>query len=191
MSDVRPVLPDLDETEGYPEWHAVFTIQLGELIESGVFSWDNPMLEWKSAAYDAEQYARVCAYFVERFEYREISIIPPREWFRILHRKIVYELMPVYRQMYAAIKDGFNPLANRDRYYKERVIGSDYPETLLSGNADYISTGTDKEGQEIEVMGSYADAFEKARTIHSVDEMLLDELECCFIGLYTANANGL
>lgn len=181
-----------DPNQDFPhEWHAVFTIQLGELVDSGVFDWSRPELDWRNAAYSQEQYDRVCAYFIERFEFREISIIPPYEWFKILHRKLVYELMPVYREIYKSLEGGFNPIADKDRYYKERDITSDFPETLLSENADYISTGFDKEFQEIEINRGYADALESAKLIHSIDEMLLDELECCFFGLYTANVNGL
>ena len=172
------------------EWHAVFTIQLGELIDSGVFDWSNPMIDWHEAAYNDEQYTRFCAYFNERFEYREISVIPPREWFKLLHRKLVYEIMPVYREIYKTLDNGYNPLADKDQYYKERAISSDYPETLLSANADYITTGIDKEGQIIEINTNYAEAMSRAAQIHSVDEMIGDKLECLFIGLYTANVNG-
>lgn len=187
----RPNLPPLDETQGMNEWHAVFTIQLGELVESGVFDWSKPYLNWHEAAYDDWQYTRICDYFIKRFEYREISIIPPREWFSILQRKLIYELMPIYRELYKSLDNGFNPLANKDRYYKERKIESEYPETLLSSNADYISTGIDVEGQEIEIIDNYADAMERISRIHSIDQMLCDELECMFFGLYTANVNGL
>ena len=172
------------------EWHAVFTIQLGQLVDSGVFDWSNPIIDWKDAAYSDEQYNRVCAYFIERFEYREISVIPPREWFKLLHRKLVYELMPLYREMYKSIDGRFNPFADKDEYWKERKITSDYPETLLSENADYISTGIDNEGQRIEINTNYADAFERAKGMHSIDQMLCDELECLFFGLYTSNING-
>ena len=41
---------------GKSDWHSVYTIQLGELIEIGVFSWDNPLLDWSAAAYDEAQY---------------------------------------------------------------------------------------------------------------------------------------
>ena len=94
-----------------------------------------------SAALDSEQYSRVCAYFIERFRYREISITPALEWFQMLKRKLVFELMPKYKPMYEVIAEGINPLAKEDEYFKERKINSDYPETLLSENADYISDG--------------------------------------------------
>ena len=171
------------------DWHAVFTVQLGELIEMGVFDWTLPELDWSEAAYSPEQYKRICEYFVARFEYREISIVPPLEWFGILKRKLVYELSPKYNQAYKAFDDGFNPLASEDEYYKERHISSSYPETLLSANADYISAGEDREFERIKV-GNASDAFEQLTRLHALDESMLDELESCFIGLYTANING-
>lgn len=180
-------MPDIIDS-GVNGWHSVFTIQLGELIEFGVFDWNRPELDWSDAAYSPEQYKRVCDYFIARFEYREISIVPPLEWFGILHRKLVYELCPKYNELYKAVAGGYNPIADEDEYYKERKIDSSYPETQLSGNADYISAGTDREYERVRI-GKASEAFAMARELHGVDEMMLDELESCFIGLYTANAN--
>lgn len=186
-----------DVTEGYDytyqsEWHAVFTIQLGELVESGVFDWEKPQLQWRSAAYDEAQYTRVNTYFIERFRYREISIVPALEWMQMLKRKLVFELMPKYIHLYA-MADNLNSeniLNDEDEYYKRRSINSDYPETLLSENADYISDGTDeeweriKQGNPIDKMDDY---YMRFRTI---DERLLDELETMFISMYTSYVNG-
>lgn len=183
-------LPDLDTFAGHPEWHAVVTIQLGQLIESGVFDWGRDELDWKSAAYDDAQYSRVCEYFNARFYWREISILPVRQWFDYLRRKLVYELMPKYRPLYEAIGDA-NPLAAKDEYFKERVIQSDYPETQLSGNSDYASFGTDKENQHVTLenpavqIGLYAEGFK------GVDELLLDDLDSMFVGLYSLNINAI
>lgn len=220
-------------------WNAVYTIQLGELIENGIFDWDDDLINWADAAYSLEQYKRVCNYFIERFKFREISIVPYYEWGTRLHMKLVYELMPKYRMMYKFLDNRFDiaqegstetvsslkaftdakrdlgnsrgltsarELANvravsvardlgnvatgnetrglqstrtidenqdtgsvetidttsnsntdttgtenkkTDEYSKSREIGSGYPETLLSANADYVSTGTDKEGETV------------------------------------------
>ena len=46
----------------------------------------------RTAAYDDEQYERVCNYFVDRFYYREISMLPFKIWANFLLRKIKYEL---------------------------------------------------------------------------------------------------
>lgn len=178
----------LDYT-GVDEWNAIYTVQIGELVANGVFDWKNNLLDWSGAAYDAEQYERVCNYFVERFYYREISLEPFEEWARTFHRKMVFEVMPKYKPLYERVAEGVNPLSGENEYYKNRTIESAYPETLLSENADYITDGKDEEFQRIkekdfvEQMTKYAEAFKP------VDEMVLDEFESLFISLYTMNVN--
>lgn len=182
----------IDEMETYTGkdiYKAVYTITIAELSDAGIFDWSKDYLDWSDAAFDDEQYQRVCNYFTARFYYREISMKPFLVWANYLQRKLVYELMPKYRPLYAAVKEGFNPIASNDEIYKERAIGSKYPQTLLGGNADYATDGTDREYERIrydnpiEQLQKYSEAF------HSVDEMLLDELEIMFIGLYNANTN--
>ena len=188
------IWPGKDEMLDYvgdSRWNAVYTMQLGELIELGLFSWDDPELNWQAAAYDDEQYSRVCAYFIERFRYREISAVPLLQWKRMLHSAIVYELMPKYRPLYDELASGgIVPLADKDEYYKGREIGSNYPETMLAGNADYISTGKDEEFERV-TLGNVAERLEQFVTLYKdVDNALLDELETFFICMYTANVNG-
>ena len=183
---------DIDELLDYvgrDEWYAVYTVQLGELIQCGVFDWSRPELDWSFAAYDEEQYHRVCAYFVQRFLYREISIEPFLEWATMLKRKLVYELMPKYKPLYERVYEGINPFAESDEYYKNRTIGSAYPETLLSENADYITDGKDTEYEKL-IEGRTADhILYYAENYKGVDELMLNELESMFISLYTANVN--
>ena len=180
---------DLLTYTGPKEIHSIVNISLGELIETGVFDWDSDLLNWADAAYNAEQYERVCAYFIERFYYREISIVPFKQWARMLHSCLVYELMPKYRELYSALENGYNPIANDDEYYKERKINSRYPETLLTNSADYLESGIDVEWERIST-GNTAEALGRVKEQHSIDQMLCDELEDYFIGLYTVNANG-
>lgn len=176
---------------GKPDWHAVYTIQLGELIDGGLFDWSKPYLEWELAAYDDEQYLRVCNYFIERFRYREISIIPFKEWAQMLRRKLVFELMPKYKPLYSRVDEGINPLSDGDEYYKNRTIESAYPETLLSDNADYITDGRDEEYERIKEGKTADNIINFAEKYRYVDELLLDELETMFVCMYTANVNGL
>ena len=182
------VMEWLDYT-GKEQWNAVYTVQLGELISKGVFDWKMPILDWENVAYDTEQYNRICNYFIARYMYREISIEPFEEWARTLQRKLIYELMPKYTDLYKRYSEGVNPLAGENEYYKNRTIESAYPETLLSQNADYITDGRDEEYQRIKEL-DYIDQMDKyASRFKSIDEMLLDELESMFICLYTANVN--
>lgn len=180
-----------DAATGREEWHALYTIQLGELIESGVFDWSKPELDWHSAAYSEEQYTRVCAYFIERYRYDEISVLPVKQWFLQLRRRFIYELMPKYKWLYKRIDDGINPFQQSDEYHKRREIGSDYPETLLSKNADYISTGKDLEYETLKENAVAQQVRDYASLYRDVDQLLLDDLETMFIQLFTSNVNGL
>lgn len=193
MSDIFKDWENVDPMEwtGDDVWNAIYTIQLGELIEHGVFDWKRPELDWSAAAYSPDQYTRVCEYFVERFRYREISIEPFLQWAQMLKRKLVYELMPKYKPLYERVAEGINPLQDSDEYFKRRIVDSEYPETLLSANADYASNGEDLEHEKL-VEGNVAESIDEFRALyHGIDEMLLDELEIMFVGLYTMNANVL
>lgn len=182
---------EVNEWTGRDRWDAVYTVTLGELIDKGVFDWSLDILDWSAAAYSAEQYKRVCTYFIERFRFREIGIEPFYEWATMLHRKLVFELMPKYRNLYKYLDADFDPAQISDRYKKRRAIGSDYPETMLSGNSDYASSGQDEESEEIE-RGSLQDAYNAyVAGYQTIDEHLLDELESMFIGLYTVSIDGM
>ena len=192
MNYCNPEEFDKDAMEGYTGrkiYKAVYTITLAELQDAGLFSWDKDYLQWQSFAYDNEQYERVCAYFLERFKYREISMKPFIVWCNYLMRKIKYELMPKYKPLYAAYAKGLDPLASSDEIYKERKVNSKYPQTLLSGNSDYATEGDDTEYERIRYDDAIGKLQQFSEGFHAVDEMLLDELECMFIGLYNANTN--
>ena len=182
---------ELDTDTGRPEWHTLYTVKLGALIEDGVFDWTRPELDWKDAAYSDDQYERVCAYFIERFRYDEISILPVKEWMLSLRRRLVYELMPKYKHLYSRLEDGLNPFQESDEYHKKRSITSGYPETILSGNADYVTDGTDVEYETIREGNIAEMAVNYAGMYRDVDNLLLNELACMFVDLYAANVNGL
>lgn len=191
MVTAKDFAPDALEFVGESIWKAIYTVQLGQLIEVGLFSWEKDELNWSSAAYDNEQYERVCNYFIERYRYREISIEPFLEWALMLKRKLVYELMPKYKPLYERAGEGIDPFQTSDEYFKRRVIGSEYPETLLSANSDYASTGEDLEHEKLTEGNILDTIYTFAEQYKGVDEMLVDELESMFISLYTMNANVL
>ena len=188
-----PDFADHDEVidwTGPTRWNAIYTVQLGELIEKGVFDWSLEILDWSEAAYDQDQYQRICEYFVQRFMYREISIEPFAQWATMLKRKLIYEIMPKFKPLYEHL-DSFDPTLVSDKYRKRRAIGSDYPETLLSANSDYISNGQDEEEEELE-RGNLAQSYEYyVETFKGIDESLLDQLESMFIGLYSTSIDGM
>lgn len=168
----------------------VLTINLGRLVECGAFDWENELLNWRDAAYDEAQYERLCKYFLARFWYREISILPPRRWMDYLRRKLVFELMPKYRKMYEIVADGIDPTVNEDEYYKSRTVDSDYPETLLSGNADYASAGRDEEWERLRSDNVVDNLDNYKRKYAYVDEMICDELESMFTSMWSVYEEG-
>lgn len=180
---------DMLDYTGIEQFNAVYTVTIGELKEAGLFDWNLPELDWSDAAYSPEQYKRVCNYFIERFYYREISIEPFAEWAMMFHRKMVYEVMPKYKPVYERFANGISPFADEDEYYKSRIIDSSYPQTMLSGNSDYLSSGRDEEYERIKD-GNIIDMSNRyVKEFHAVDTMLLDEFESMFICMYTTNVN--
>ena len=178
-------MPDFDECDR-SEWHALFTIQLGELIEGGFVDWSNDT--WKWSAYSEEQYARVCQKFNDRFYWREIGMLPPGKWKQQVVRKF-NEIMPKYIPMYEFLENGGDIMAVGGEYGKERHIFSNFPQTALAGNEDYASTGDDREFETVQ-QGNYLDQAERIqKSYNDVDVMILEEMEVMFCSLMTANVN--
>lgn len=174
--------------EKIPDWHAVMTIQLGELIECGLFDWENDKsLKWDY--YDEEQYERVCRKIVNRYCYREIGIIPFGQW-KLEYVRILNEIMPKLKPMYAALEEGTDILADSDEWAKSRMIFSDFPATMLGDNQDYASTGTDSQSETIR-RGNWFDIARNIRDYSDVDVIILDEMEPLFSCLFTASINGI
>lgn len=179
---------NIDHENTY-EFHNVQTITLAELIKSGFFSWEQPLFDWSAAAYNEEQYKRVCSMFISRFYWREISVTPPLQWGQMLSNKLQNELMPKYRYMYALLDENPDWFAIKDEYGKERTIESGFPETMLSGSEVYASNGLDREYEHI-TQGDYLEKYLKfVDEFKSIDVMLLDELECMFSSLFSTNLN--
>lgn len=163
--------PEVNADERYD----YMTITLGEWHELGFYK---PLEDdsWRFDAYGDEQYTRLCTKFLNRFYDREVSITVPGRWKRAYLRKI-NEIMPKYKLLYARVEQGLDPLQeSRDRE-KSRDIFSDFPETMLSGNSDYASTGNDRESDTLREGGAVDKAVQFAREYVDVDAMILDELE--------------
>lgn len=163
--------PEVNTDERYD----CMTITLGEWHELGFYK---PLEDdsWRFDAYSDEQYARLCTKFLNRFYDREVSNTVPGRWKRAYLRKL-NEIMPKYKLLYARVEQGIDPLQeSRDRE-KSRDIFSDFPETMLSGNSDYASTGNDREADTMHEGGAVDKAVQFAREYVDVDAMILDELE--------------
>ena len=168
------------------DFHAVQTITLGELIEYGFVDWTDD--SWHFNAYSDEQYSRWTELFNGHFFWREIALVPPGKWKQMLLQRL-NEVMPKYNMLYKLEEQGLDPLQISNEYGKSRDIFSEFPQTMLSGNSDYASTGNDRqfervtEGDVIEKFGQVQQNYK------SVDMMLMAEVEDLFSCLYTVNVN--
>ena len=180
-----------DHVEDYevfykPDYHSVYTIQLCELINDGWINFKSE--DWDFDYYNLEQRDRLWKKFERRYYYREIGILPPGRWKWELLRKLD-EIMPKYKPLYKMLEEGQNILQHYGEYGKSRNIFSDFPQTMLGGNEDYASNGTDKEHEEI-YLGDWIDQLEKIKNYDDIDVMILKELETMFSCMFTVNING-
>ena len=96
--------------------------------------------------------------------------------------------MPKYIPMYRKLDTSPDMLNATDEYYKSRNVFSDFPQTQLSGNQDYATTGTDHQFLGCQY-GSTYDLAERLRQYDDVDLMVVNELEPMFSCLFTVNIN--
>lgn len=170
-----------------PDYHAVYSIQLCELINGGMIDFSSE--EWDFDSYNKEQRDRFWKKFEARFYWREIGIFPPGKWKWELLRKL-NEIMPKYKPVYEMLENGQNILQKYGSYGKSRNIFSEFPQTQLSGtNQDYASNATDREHEEI-YLGDWLEQIEKLKNYNDVDVMILNELETMFSVMFTVNING-
>ena len=179
-----------------PDYHAVMTIQLIELINDGIFKWNEGVLKGcfdGLAALEGNIGERLQAMFIERNQWREISMIPFGMWAQQLAYKIKYELVPKYEPMYKAIAAGdFDPLHVSDEYYKERIVDSRFPETLLNGSQEsYLSMGHDREYEKIDSGDAIELALRYYEQYYAIDEAFMNELDVFFVDLWSVSANVL
>lgn len=169
-----------------PDYHAVYTVLLCELIDGGLIDFSKD--EWDFDYYDVEQRNRLWKKFEARFYWREIGIEPYKRWKWELLRKL-NEIMPKYKPAYKALDDGQNIFQTYSEYGKSRNIYSDFPQTLLGGNQDYATNGTDRQHEEV-YLGNWMEQIAKLKTYDDIDIMILNELETFFITMFTSNLNG-
>lgn len=172
------------ELDEWRDWHAIASIQLGQLVEYGFVSWDET---WAWDWYDEEQRDRWQNLFEGRYWWREISIVPPGRWKQQLLQKL-NECMPKYKPLYELAAKGLDPLQVSNEYGKSRDIFSEFPQTMLSGNSDYASTGNDRQYERV-TEGDIMEKFAAMEHFRTVDQMLLDEVEPLFSCLFTVNVN--
>lgn len=183
---ISPFVPG----ETVPDYHAVTTITLGELLVPGGIDWTSPQWSWRDDAYDDTQYSRCCAKIENRYYDRELGVMPPGRWRRHLLR-LIAEIMPVLKPLYE-LANG-NPgifMSDADTWHKTRTVFSDFPATQLAGGQDYASNATDMEYETV-TNGNYMDKVKAIRQgdYVDIDVLLLEHLDACFSPLWTVSVN--
>lgn len=183
---ISPFVPG----ETVPDYQAVTTITLGELLAPGGIDWTTPPWSWRDDAYDDTQYTRCCAKIENRYYDRELGVMPPGRWRRHLLR-LIAEIMPVLKPLYelAAGNPGIF-MTDNDTWHKTRTVFSDFPATQLAAGQDYASNATDMEYETV-TNGNYMDKVKAIRQgdYVDIDVLLLEHLEECFSPLWTLNIN--
>lgn len=186
--DVEPFDPDWDICNK-PDFHAVISIQLCELIDAGFFDLSRP--DWDfGPKYSEEQHKTLCDKITNHYFYREIALTPPGVWKREFLRKM-NEIMPKYIPLYKAIAETPELIGAESEYYKSRNVYSDFPQVQLSGkNGDYASAGNDTQYEKIRQLDTL-ELAERMREYQDVDAMIINEIESLFSCLFTVNVNAI
>lgn len=183
---ISPFVPG----ETAPDYHAVTTITLGELLVPGGIDWTSPQWSWRDDAYDDTQYSRCCAKIENRYYDRELGVMPPGRWRRHLLR-LIAEIMPVLKPLYelAAGNPGIF-MSDADTWHKTRTVFSDFPATQLTTGQDYASNATDMEYETV-TNGNYMDKVKAIRQgdYVDIDVLLLEHINACFSPLWTVAIN--
>lgn len=172
--------------ENLHEYKDSDSVELGELVEVGWFDISNKET-WHWPIYTEEQDNRVREKIINRFWNRGIGILPPGLWKRQFIEKM-NEIMPKYILMYAAKDEAGNLAGHENEWYKSRNIFSDFPQTQLSGNSDYASTGNDTEYERIR-RADILDTIERLKDYRDIDTLILDDLEEMFSCLVSVSLN--
>jgi hypothetical protein len=155
------------------------TITVNELLEDGIIDYD----WWQLGEGVPEEWrARLWTKFVNRYQFREIGILPPARWMARVRARLL-ELAPKYLPIYDALEAGTTILDDGGEWHKAREVYSSFPQQALRGaDADYASSGNDREHETVRTLG-LLDVGERIGAYNDVDVMFLDELETLFMGI--------
>lgn len=181
-SDVTLLDWETIEQPGDPEYHDALTIQLMQLVEDGIVTYDSfPM-----PGLDEEIRQRLWEKFQLRFNWREIGILPIRRWLERLQARC-REAAAAYKPLYDAAADGANVMREGDEWHKSRDVFSTFPQTALGGSdQDYASSGTDREYETIRDRGML-EVMAVPEQIRDIDAMVLDTMEPLFMAIISTS----
>ena len=174
------------EPRPWKDFHAVVTIQFGELLES---NWDWGKNEWYASnpEFPVEIRERLNALIEERYYFREICAVPPLKFKKFLIRKL-NAIMPKYWELYTLRAAGeLNLLRGSTVRHKSRKVFSEYPQSQISGESDYATNAGDDQGITT-VDGPVLDRIIKfSAEWVDIDTQIVDALEPCFLALLTTS----
>lgn len=173
-------MEEFEQCGSVSDWHAQFTIQLGELIESGIVDFDDG--SWSVDWYSEDQGERIWEKFTNRYYLREISMVPVSQWKRELLRKL-NEIMPKYKKLYEVLADSPLLFADQNDYGKSRDVYSEFPATQLQQNMDFANNAKDREYEHVHLGNIMDKAEQLAKRYNDVDVMILNDLESLFMCL--------
>lgn len=144
-----------------PDYHAVVTIQLCELIDAGFF--DLSRSDWDfGPKFTQEQHAQLCKKITDHYYYREIALVPPGIWKREFLRKM-NEIMPKYIPWYKMVAERYEQLGHSFDY--------------ISGDGNTNTVGTNAETSESTTDGRDVTHTEERTTTNSTENGVTRENE--------------
>lgn len=181
---IAPFVP----AENAADYHSSYSIQLCELVDAGFDPFGDS--RWKTLDwFDDATRERLEEKIKLHYWFREIGITPPGPW-RIELTRVMAEILPKYKPLYAELAKGITPLATSDVYEKERHVYSDFPATQLNAEVnDYARTADDRERETVSNGDFIAKANEIASGYNDVDKMVIDELEVVFSCMMSVSLN--
>lgn len=162
------------------------SVQVGELVEVGWLDLSDKEV-WHWPIYNEQQDDALRDKIINHFWNRSLGILPAGLWKRQFIEKM-NEIMPKYLLMYAALNEDGNIPGHNSEWYKSRNIFSDFPQTQLSGNSDYASTGNDTEYERIR-QADILDTLNRLKDYQDIDVMILNDLEEMFSCLISVSIN--
>ena len=155
---------------------AANTITLGELITAGLIDFTLPLYDFQS--YNDEQRDRIYQKVTDRYWLLELAITPVGAWAHVLRAEL-NKRAPKANLMYKILDSSEGFTKGGAEHKLNRLVFSDFPQTMLSNSQDYATNANDFEEQ----IDSAATPEEMMRALDSYfnpDEYLVNGVRACF-----------